>query len=123
MFAVSPGTPHLSIGHCRVTPPDNLCESGNLRGSNDYVYRFFHSFTAHPSQDVMEQGLYHITRIHLSNIRGFRELDLSFTKEDKPRLRTLIIGKNGTCKTTLLRCIAVGLSEKEDGDALLADII
>ncbi len=52
----------------------------------------------------------HITRIQLDNIRGFRDLALDVrTAEGSPRLRTLIIGKNGTGKSTLLRAVALGL--------------
>lgn len=36
-------------------------------------------------------------------------------------MRTVIIGKNGTCKTTLLRCIAIGLSGEADANAFLAE--
>ncbi len=36
-------------------------------------------------------------------------------------MQTVIIGKNGTCKTTLLRCIAIGLSGEADANALLAE--
>lgn len=62
----------------------------------------------------------YISRIRLENIRGFRELDLDLRGPDgQPRQRTLIIGKNGTCKTTLLRAIALGLCK--DADALLAE--
>jgi putative AbiEii toxin of type IV toxin-antitoxin system/AAA domain-containing protein len=63
----------------------------------------------------------YISRIRLENIRGFRELDLDLRGPDgKPRQRTLIIGKNGTGKTTVLRAIVLGLCDRPDADALLA---
>jgi len=66
----------------------------------------------------------YITRIQLNNIRGFRKLDLRICDEKgNPRMRTAIIGMNGTCKTTLLRCIAMGLSGTADANALLAEPI
>lgn len=66
----------------------------------------------------------YITRIRLDHIRGFRELDLQVRDKDrKPRLRTVIIGMNGTNKTTLLRCIAIGLCEREQANALLTEEI
>lgn len=66
----------------------------------------------------------YISRIRLENIRGFRELDLDLREPDgQPRRRTLIIGKNGTCKTTLLRAIALGLCDFSDASALLAEPI
>ncbi|MCH9029148.1 MAG: AAA family ATPase, partial [Bacteroidetes bacterium] len=66
--------------------------------------------------------MYKIKRIKLSNIRGFRNLELNIINEDQnPRNRTLIIGTNGTCKTTLLRTIIFGISDYQDTAALLAE--
>lgn len=62
----------------------------------------------------------YITRVLLNQIRGFRNFDLPFYNEDgAPRMRTAIIGKNGTCKTTLLRSIALGLCDRPQANALL----
>jgi len=38
-------------------------------------------------------------------------------------MRTLILGRNGTCKSTLLRCIAIGLCDIEDGNSLVVEPI
>ena len=70
-------------------------------------------------------GNWHIERIHLSNIRRFRQLDLSLRADadakGQPRMRTLVIGKNGTCKSTLLRCIALGLAPKREIEGMLGE--
>lgn len=55
-------------------------------------------------------NLAYLRRLKLKNIRGFRSLSLDFGA-DKPRMRTVIVGRNGTCKTTLLRAIALGCIE------------
>lgn len=66
----------------------------------------------------------YISRIRLTHIRGFRRLDLRICGEKgSPRMRTAIIGKNGTCKTTLLRCIAIGLCDRAQANSLLAEAI
>ncbi len=66
----------------------------------------------------------YITRIQLKDIRGFHTLNLPIAAVDgRPRMRTLIVGRNGTCKSTLLRCIAVALCDEADGNALLAEPI
>jgi len=66
----------------------------------------------------------YVTRIKLVNIRGFRDLPLNLVSANgTPRMRTLVIGKNGTCKTTLLRCVALGLGDEHDATALVAEDI
>src|ERR1700744_1099498 len=65
---------------------------------------------------------FEITRIQLRNIRGFRELNLDLSDaEEKPRKRTVLIGKNGTCKTSLLRAIAIGLADRTDASYLSSE--
>ncbi len=64
-----------------------------------------------------------IAGIYLRNIRGLRKLDLPIIDEKgQTRLRTLLIGKNGTAKTTILRCIAIGLADVEEANTLIAEI-
>ena len=59
-----------------------------------------------------------IARLHLKHIRGFDELEIKF---DNNRMQTVIIGENGTCKTTILRAIAIGLADSKDASGLLAE--
>ncbi len=70
-------------------------------------------------------GKMYITRICLENIRGFKKLSLDLSsgsaRTRRARMRTTIIGENGTCKTTLLRCIAIGLCDEKDASGLLAE--
>ncbi len=66
----------------------------------------------------------YITRIRLENIRRFKSRVLDFSRKGDshdPRMTTLLIGKNGTCKTTLLRSIVIGLCDRAEGNALLAE--
>jgi PAS domain-containing protein len=62
---------------------------------------------------------FHISGIKLSNIRGFRELHVSL--DPGSRRRTLIIGKNGTCKSTLLRAVALGIAGSYQANQLLGE--
>ena len=65
---------------------------------------------------------YYIKRIKLINVRCFRKLDLNILgNSSTPRMRTVMIGKNGTCKSTVLRCIALGLCDRSDADSLLSE--
>lgn len=64
---------------------------------------------------------FHVNGIQLENIRGFRELKLSLSTPEGPRQRTLIIGKNGTCKSTLLRAMALGCAGRFQANQLLGE--
>ena len=68
----------------------------------------------------------YVSRVSLENIRSFGKADLDMTVrsdsgQDAPRLRSILIGENGTGKTTLLRAIAVGLADRKDASGLLAE--
>ena len=63
----------------------------------------------------------HVTRLHLRHIRGITNLELNFTQSDDPQGSTLLIGKNGTGKSTMLRSIVLGLASVPDATALLAE--
>lgn len=75
--------------------------------------------------------MFYISRICIEHIRGFHKLDLdlvgpegkSNSERHLARKRTVVIGRNGTCKTTLLRCIAIGLSDQQDASGLVAEPI
>lgn len=67
-------------------------------------------------------GYSRIAEVSLKNIRGFRDFKLSFPMTGDPS-RTVIIGKNGTGKTTLLRAITLGLCDIGDAGALTAEPI
>jgi hypothetical protein len=50
----------------------------------------------------------YLRHLHLQNLKLLRDLELSFTGEDgKPRMWTVIIGENGTGKTSILQAIAL----------------
>jgi AAA domain, putative AbiEii toxin, Type IV TA system/AAA domain len=65
-----------------------------------------------------------IASIELKNIRGFENLVLDFEarRSADPTLgnTAVIIGQNGTNKSTLLRSIALGLASSEDAAAMLS---
>jgi hypothetical protein len=58
-----------------------------------------------------------VHRLRLKNVRAFRSLDLPLGRS------ALIIGKNGTNKTTLLRAIALALADHSSASAFLAQPI
>jgi predicted ATPase len=74
--------------------------------------------------DAEMAGSLSIGRVHLKNLRGFREIDLDFCgPAGQPRARTLVIGRNGTCKSSLLRAISLSLCDPVDAGSLIAEPI
>ncbi len=63
----------------------------------------------------------YIKRIRLEHIRSFKQVSIDLSNSRSPRLLSVIIGRNGTCKSTLLRCIAMALCHKSDSAVLLAE--
>lgn len=61
----------------------------------------------------------YIKRIRLSNIRGFKDFEFALDVQDKVRMKSVIIGRNGTGKSTLLRSIALALSPQSEANALI----
>lgn len=63
----------------------------------------------------------YLRRLDLQNIRGFKELSIDFTDGNGgPRMVTLLIGENATCKSTILRSMALALVGRDEATALLA---
>jgi predicted ATP-binding protein involved in virulence len=54
-----------------------------------------------------------LRRIEVANIRSLRKLDLDFTSDGQVRRWTMLIGENGTGKSSLLRAIAMVLAGSE----------
>ncbi|MBT9561229.1 MAG: AAA family ATPase [Myxococcales bacterium] len=56
----------------------------------------------------------YLRRLHIKNLKRLRSVDLDFTDGSRPRMWTVLIGENGTAKTSILQAIAlaaVGLKE------------
>ena len=62
----------------------------------------------------------YITRINLTNIRGFKHLTIP-PEGTMPRQAT-VIGGNSTCKTSILRSVALGLCSETHASALLSEL-
>lgn len=60
-----------------------------------------------------------ITKIHLTNVRCCENLKIEF---DRPGSSTLLCGDNGDGKSTVLRCIAMGLCDQTSAAGLLREL-
>lgn len=65
----------------------------------------------------------YLSRLKLTHIRGFESLEIDLGAAESAPRRTVLIGKNGTCKTSVLRSIALGLCDISDANALISEPI
>ncbi|MFO0591354.1 MAG: AAA family ATPase [Polyangiaceae bacterium] len=64
-----------------------------------------------------------MTHLELTNVRGFADAKLDFrTADGDVRKVTMLVGRNGTGKSTLLRTIAIGLCDEVEASALKAEL-
>ena len=63
----------------------------------------------------------YVSRVCLKHIRGISNLELNFSIDCEPQASTLLIGRNGTGKSSILRSIVLGLASETDATALLAE--
>ncbi len=61
----------------------------------------------------------YIKRLRLKNIRCFDELEIDF---EKPGSSILILGDNGDGKSTILKCLAMGLCDESSASALFREL-
>lgn len=64
----------------------------------------------------------YLSKIHLENIRCFKELTIDLQSEQTLSTWALILGDNGVGKTSVLRCIAMGMCEATSASGLLKEI-
>jgi hypothetical protein len=64
----------------------------------------------------------HISKVTIENIRSFERITLDFAERAGNSRFAVIVGDNGVGKTTLLRCIAIGLCDVSDAAGLLSEL-
>ncbi len=65
----------------------------------------------------------YISEVYIENIRCFSKpgIKIKFGTSRKPILWTTILGDNSTGKTTLLKCLALGLCDESSAAGLLRE--
>jgi hypothetical protein len=64
----------------------------------------------------------HLRHLLIQNCKLMRQLEVPFVREDgAARLWTVFVGENGTCKTTLLRAVAMAAAGSAFANHLVAD--
>ncbi len=69
-----------------------------------------------------KESCLYVESIELQNIRCFSSLKISFVELENVALSNVVLGGNASGKSTLLRCLAVGLCNETDATALLATL-
>jgi ABC-type sulfate/molybdate transport systems ATPase subunit len=63
----------------------------------------------------------YISKIVLENVRCFERIEVDLKSGASAKKWLVVLGDNGVGKTTLLRCIAMGLCDRTSAGALLRD--
>ncbi len=64
-----------------------------------------------------------IKKVIIDNIRCFNHLEIDFTGDNRPKDWIVVLGDNGLGKSTLLRSIALGLTEESGASGLLGELV
>ena len=75
-----------------------------------------------PADKSPTGGNFCIKRIYLENIRCFDKLKIEFPKAVSPVPSALLLGDNGDGKSTVLRCLAMGLCDSSSASALFREL-
>lgn len=62
-----------------------------------------------------------LRRLHVENVRSIETIDVDFSQSDSWRRWTVLLGENGTGKSTLLRCLALGMAGSDSLPELFRD--
>lgn len=66
----------------------------------------------------------YLRELHIRNLKLLRDFSLSFTNErGEPRMWTVIVGENGTCKTSILQSVALAAAGARHVNALAGNAL
>lgn len=63
-----------------------------------------------------------LRKIHITNLKRLRDFSIDFTRDGEPRMWTVLIGPNGTGKTTILQAIALAAAGCFRADELVSGL-
>jgi energy-coupling factor transporter ATP-binding protein EcfA2 len=70
---------------------------------------------------INERNNFRVTKLILENIRGFASAEIDLVKSDKSNLLNVFLGDNGVGKSTLLKCVALGLASPKASGKLFEE--
>jgi len=60
----------------------------------------------------------YVRKLRIDGLKLLRDFELKFTRDDKPRMWTVLVGRNGLCKTSILRALALAASGRDRANQL-----
>ncbi len=63
----------------------------------------------------------YLRELHVDGLKLLRDFSLDFTRDGRPRMWTVLVGRNGLCKTSLLRAIALAASGRDLANELSSE--
>ena len=64
----------------------------------------------------------YLRRLRVKNLKLVEDLTLDFTRKGQPRMLTVLIGENGTCKTSILQAIALATNGRAIAERVGSDV-
>lgn len=60
----------------------------------------------------------YVRKLRIDGLKLLRDFTLDFTREGEPRMWTVLVGRNGLCKTSILRALALAASGRDRANQL-----
>lgn len=60
----------------------------------------------------------YVRKLHIDSLKLLRDFELDFTRDGEPRMWTVLVGRNGLCKTAILRALALAASGRDRANQL-----
>lgn len=73
-------------------------------------------------QQIRYGARVYLREIHIDGLKLLHNLSLDFTRDGVPRMWTVLVGRNGLCKTTILRAIALAASGQDLANELSSEL-
>lgn len=60
----------------------------------------------------------YVRKLRIDGLKLLRDFELEFTRDGEPRMWTVLVGRNGLCKTAILRALALAASGRDRANQL-----
>ncbi|MCX4239206.1 AAA family ATPase [Paraliomyxa miuraensis] len=60
----------------------------------------------------------YVRKLRIDGLKLLRDFELDFTRDGEPRMWTVLVGRNGLCKTAILRALALAASGRDRANQL-----